>query len=142
MFDTTPAGTRYFAFVTQFVALGATTTATATFNFASPVDAFGAYFTGIGSDTTFTLGFSDGSSHLLNLPAGNNGASFFGFTDPGASISSLTLTDTWLNTAGNNFAYFVGVDDVQISSVPEPTTMLLLGSGLTALAARRRRRSS
>lgn len=140
-FNTTPGGRNFFSFVTQFVPLGTTATATATFAFASPIDAFGGYFSGLGSDTTFTLNFFDGSLQTLTLAGGSSAtAMFFGFTDPGAGIASITLTDSWTNTAGNNFGYFVGVDDVQFSSaVPEPASMLLLGSGLVTLVARRRR---
>jgi hypothetical protein len=140
-FDTTPGGHNFFSFVTQFVPFGTTTTATATFAFATPIDAFGAYFSGLGNDTTFTVSFSDGSLQTLTVAgSANSNAMFFGFTDPGTGIASITLTDTWNNTVANNFGYFVGVDDVQFSSaVPEPTSMLLLGSGLVTLVARRRR---
>jgi hypothetical protein len=140
-FDTTPGGRNFFSFITQYVPLGTTISATATFAFASPIDAFGAYFTGLGNDTTFTVNFFDGSAQTLPLAGSSNAATamFIGFTDPGTGIASITFTDTWVNTAGNNFGYFVGVDDVQFAAVPEPASILLLGSGLVTLVARRRR---
>ena len=141
MFNTTPGGSNYFGFVTQFVAQGATTTATATFAFASPIDAFGATFTGLGTDTIFTIDFFDGSSQTISGlgSALGSDAAFYGFIDPGSAIASVTLTDTWTSPFPN-FAYFVGVDDVQFATpTPEPASMLLLGSGLMTLAVRRRR---
>jgi hypothetical protein len=102
-FDTTPGGHNFFSFVTQFVPFGTTITATATVAFASPIDAFGAYFSGLGNDTTFTLNFSDGSLQTLTVAgSASANAMFFGFTDPGTGIASITLTDTWNNTIANN----------------------------------------
>ena len=106
-----------------------------TFTFATPIDSFGAYFTGwqvLGQ----TIGYSGGGG-AVTLPMGpadfSGGTRFFGFVDIGASISSITYT-----ALGD----FVGIDDVRYgsASVPEPTTLLLLGTGLAVVAYRRRRK--
>ncbi len=110
-----------------------------TFNFSTPISNFGAYVTGIQSQASGqeTLVFNDGSSETINLPntlMPNGGASFVGFTDAGAQISSVTFH--FLND-------IVGVDDVQFGSgaaaaVPEPSMLALLGLGIAGLAGLRR----
>jgi hypothetical protein len=86
--------------------------------------------------TSMTVSFNDGSPELLNGPINmNGGAAFFGFVDPGAQISSVTISgvgsDAW------------GIDDVTYNPsaqlvLPEPTSLLLLGGGVVATPLRRR----
>ena len=111
---------------------------TATFNFLTPINAFGFFVTGLQSNLVAqqTITFTDGSSQILNTPfATGGGGAFFGFTDFGASISSVSFNAT------NDI---VAVDDVRFSSVsavPEPAAwaMMLLGFGAMGFTMRRRR---
>lgn len=122
-----------------------------TFTFAKPIQAFGAYFSGI--QTNFfddTVTFSDGTSETLHIPGTgtsiNTGAlSFVGFTDIGKSITSITIN---AGIPGDPAAGFddIGVDDVQFqaAAVPEPNSMALLlmgGCFCVALGYRYRGRS-
>jgi len=109
----------------------------ATFNFASPVSSFGFWITGIQTvfTTEFTVTFNDGTDQTLNIPINvNGGAQYFGFTDAGGTTSAITITnlsdDAW------------GIDDVRYgsSSVPEPGTLVMFGSGLLGLASIARRK--
>lgn len=112
-----------------------------TFNFASPIDTFGAYFTGVQRGDA-TLTYTDGSTTTLVLPAatlGSGGTSFFGFSDLGASIASIAY---FTGTGGD----FVGVDDIRYgnarAAVPEPSILILLALGLLGLGLNQRKRLS
>jgi hypothetical protein len=74
--------------------------ASVTINFPSPIQAFGAYVGGVGtggvSGSSLVAKFSDGSSRQYTLegaPNANGGMMFFGFTDPGAQITSVTIEE-------------------------------------------------
>jgi hypothetical protein len=111
-----------------------------TFTFATPVQFFGAFLSGVQNFVQDTITFSDGSSQTIDVPEAGTSSSigelvFVGFTDAGKSISSVTVN------AGTNGFDDIGVDDVRYqsaaSSVPEPgSVVLLLTVCLLALAAR------
>ena len=111
---------------------------TVTFTFASPIDAFGAYFTGV-QLAGETVNFSDGSSQTLAIPnpGSDGGVEFLGVTDAGRSISSVVVN------AQNDL---IGIDDVRFASLagaaPEPGTwaMMIVGFGLAGYALRRRQK--
>jgi len=148
-FNTTAGGSEFLRMATKFIDYNQSTTATATFSFASPINAFAAEFTGLaGGGDTVSLQFTDGTNQLLALSdtaACTPGcAEFFGFTDSGALISSVVLNLTYTNiNPGETFTYVLGVDDIQISTpVPEPATLTFTALGLAGIVARHRRRRS
>lgn len=117
----------------QFVSLYG---GTLTFTFASPIQAFGAYLSGI-QLAGETITFDDGSSQSIDIPTLGSGIAFVGFTDAGKNIIGVTIDVT---------GDIVGVDDVRYGptgslATPEPSTMAigLLGS-LAFLAYARRSR--
>lgn len=130
-FNTTPGGAKWFGFPGD----------SATFSFANPTDYFGFWLTGVQTIFTsaLTVSFTDGSGpQVLNAPINvNGGAAYFGFTDAGQSISSITI----LNTSTESGTDAWGIDDVSYdTTTPEPASLLLLGSGALGLAAMLRRK--
>ena len=108
-----------------------------TFTFASGINAFGAYFTGVQLASS-KITFSDGSNQSLGIPGNfaNGGVAFVGFTDFSKSITSVTV-----DVSGD----IAALDDVRYAkvtaAVPEPETYALMLGGLCAMVwvARRRR---
>ena len=137
-YNTTPSGS-------QFVSLFG---GTLSFAFADPIQAFGAYLSGLQGNAvgTETFTFWDGGSQTVNIPNLSGGIAFVGFTDAGKSISSLTIDVHHVP------ADIVGVDDVRFvkapqrpgGNVPEPGSIaFLIGMGATGgLAGIRRLRRS
>jgi hypothetical protein len=126
-FNTTPAGAFF-----RLLEGG-----TGTFTFATPIDAFGMYITGLQTDLVpqETLTFSDGSTQTINTPtATGGGGAFMGFTDFGKSIVSVSYNAT------NDI---VALDDVlfESTSVPEPASLAILASALLGFGAIRSRRN-
>jgi hypothetical protein len=134
--NTTPSGAQYLSL----------SGGTSTFTFSTPIQTFGAYFTGVQVIESFT--FSDGSVQEVMIPNGglsSGGMSFAGMTDFGKSILSVTINTT-NGTDPCLCSDIMGVDDVFFGggSVPEPSTwaLMLLGFGGVGLAVRRRARGA
>lgn len=96
---------------------------------------------------TFLLGGSTrGDTNTVDVVVGGASQSFtLGSGDPLALrtipfnlAANGPLNLTFHNLGGDNIGLIL--DDVSVDAVPEPATLVLLGSGLTALALRRRRR--
>ena len=110
-----------------------------TFNFATPITSFGFFWTGSQTSgaSASSIQFNDGSPQTIVLPANSlGGAAFVGFTNA-TPITSLRVSVPF---------DLIGIDDVTYSSeavtaAPEPTSVMLFGSGALLLAARRRRRT-
>jgi len=138
-YNTTVGGSEFLQMLPDFNSLGAT----ATYNFASGIDAFGAYFTGTESSYpgAISVRFSDGTSQSLALTKTTaGGVVFFGFTDAGADIVSVAISTG--ATSGTRDIW--GMDDVRFAAapagVPEPGTLFLAGAALLALAQWSRKR--
>ena len=107
------------------------------FSFSASQNYFGIWLTGVQTvwTSSFTLYFSDDGGHTLttlNLPINvNGGTAYFGFTD------TATFPEVWITNLSND-AW--GVDDLRYRATPEPSSLLLIGSGLLGLAANIRRK--
>lgn len=107
------------------------------FSFDTAINSFGAYFTGVQRGDA-SLTYADGSTVTLTMPVAtisDGGTSFFGFSDIGASIMSISY---FTGTGGD----FVGVDDIRFgnaASVPEPSLLSLFALGIIGMSVYRRK---
>jgi hypothetical protein len=106
------------------------------FDFATPIQAFGAFFNGV-QFSNFKLAFNDGSVQQVPVP-GQLGAAFVGFTDFDHDITQIRFAAP---------QDFVAIDDVTFAwnttsaAVPEPAAwaLMIAGFGLSGAALRARR---
>lgn len=140
-YNTTAGGSQYLRVVPIFD-VG---TASVTFGFDAPVQAFGTYITGLGTAAgALHVVFSDGTAQDLSVAgSASGGVQFFGFTDEGKFISSVQLQLTGVIGSRDIFS----VDDVRFvaasEAVPEPSTLVIFAVvGLGASVYLRRRKAS
>ncbi|MEO1845610.1 MAG: PEP-CTERM sorting domain-containing protein, partial [Akkermansiaceae bacterium] len=142
-FNTTAAGSRFLKIEEDQPGAGVEPPVGITFDFATPVVAFGAYFTGAdpGVAGAITAIFDNGQSHTIPINGSIGGGSqFWGFTsaDPNAGISRVTILASPELGVGTDV---IGIDEVRWVFIPEPgMALLLVLSGL--IVARRRRQPS
>ncbi len=117
-YNTTAGGAKFASFYGGFMTL----------TFATPITAFGAYFTGGQLVNSVTALYESGATETIYATLVAGGSEFIGFT----STENITL----VYMDGTND--IIGVDDIRYSAVPEPATMLALALGLASAARRRR----
>jgi hypothetical protein len=101
----------------------------------SAVTALGFDFFSLYVGDTATITLSDGSVQTLVLP--NSDLAFFGVTAPGGLTSvDISLAPGTYDLAETDFSYGTAAT----SATPEPSSLLLLGSGLVGLAGMVRRK--
>jgi hypothetical protein len=117
-------------------------TDTMTFEFSTPIAGVGGFINYVpGSNNPTVISVYDSSNTLIetsmltfSTSGGDNTGLFYGFLEDSPNISYFTLTDN-----------YIGITDLTTSgpsAVPEPATMLLLGSGLLGMGVYARRRFS
>jgi hypothetical protein len=112
-------------------------TDTMTFAFSKPVSAVGGFLNYLPfSGNSTTIAVYDSKGNLIEAPfnlsfltGGNDNGFFYGFKESSANISYFTLTDN-----------YVGITNLTVAAVPEPTSLFLIGSGLLGAIGFSRRR--
>ena len=93
---------------------------------------------------TMAFGLSKGSSSITAFTLGNTvtlGGDWNKYTVDFAAQGTGSLGRFAINYQGPaNTSNFIGVDTVMVTSVPEPSTWLMMGIGLAGLGAAARRR--
>ena len=114
------------------------TMTTATFTFATPIQAFGVFITGLGTASGTlkeviydggNLGYS--TSHTIpGNPLGTGGAQFVGFTEPGAGITKVSFVMSGFTATSRDI---IGLDGITFVAIPEPSSLALILGGLALL---------
>jgi hypothetical protein len=145
-YNTTPGGDTFL----RFTAIFDIGTAGGKLTFNSPIEYFGAFFTGLGTAAgTLNAKFNNGTAQVLPITGGpNGGVQFFGFSTVGSPITSLDLVlDGVIGGSRDIYA----IDDVitalqptfqPTAVIPVPGAALIFGSGLLLMAAVMRRKGS
>jgi len=104
-----------------------------------PLQSFGAYVTGAqpGSFTNLALSIrtTTGALALIPIPTSSDGAALFvGVTGEPVIVAAVLQPSITLTGPREGFADIIGLDDVRLGFVPEPSTSQILIMSLAALA--------
>ncbi len=114
---------------------------TITFSFANPTSAFGFNF-GASNEDWLLQAYGSGNnlleSYTLPQTWWSNSGDFFGLANSGISYATLTQL-THVNDSAQDWIILDNFTYKSSAQVPEPSTMLLLGSGLVGFGIYRKR---
>jgi hypothetical protein len=134
-YNTTSGGTK----MLRFVPITDIGTCSVTFTFDSPVRGFGAYLTGVSTESGILHAvYNDGTANDLYISGDvTGGVQFFGVIAQTQSISSFKFELRGVTGRGRDI---IGIDDVRVLPLqtPEPATLAMLGLGGLALIRRPR----
>ena len=129
-FNTTTGGN---TFLQVFPDVNSATGGSWTFNFTTPIGAFGAYITATSPEVPgpLTISFNDGAAQQLDITKTDpEGVLFFGFTDSDGLFTSVTIS----GGATDNTRDIFGIDDVRFgAATPLPGALPLFVTGLGTL---------
>jgi hypothetical protein len=142
----TAASSMTLSFGTAVTGLGLDLQTLATGAYGFTMQAFNAQHQSLGSVTSLGATSSGNATTGLHYPADYGTAAFLGITSTAADISYVTITPT--NAAlgfsiDTSLIYHLPINQTtgNQTQTPEPGTIALLGAGLAALGAVRRRRN-
>lgn len=95
-----------------------------TISFSSPINAFGAYISGIDQRWCSITYDQHGTEQTLAVPNPLGGCQFLGFAGEDLAISSLTIS-AW--SPDGNYVDMFSLDDIRFVTVPEPDDLLSWG---------------
>lgn len=126
-YNTSSGGSRHLRLVPPF----ANGVVTATFTPTVKLQAWGAYFTGVGTvpNTSVEIVFDDGTAQTFAVPgSASGGATFFGFTDPDKIIASVTVRETLTSTSTRDI---LSIDDIRYAPASGNTQLVPAGEAAT-----------
>jgi hypothetical protein len=109
-----------------------------TFNILSALQSQNYNMSGGGVYSMHLYAWDDALNYLGDYEFYTNSTSWITLYAPAAGLDGILLSSIDINIVSRTADF--GVDNIDLSPVPEPATMLLLGTGLIGLAGARKKK--